>query len=122
MMSKRRVCCSMRPTSSQSILIGSCSPLLTARDPTGGRANAQGFWRACAERFASAELAADDLRDALMAHVEDAGDVGHRQAVSVGIADGPVAIGPKPPGQPAEFTLPAAVLLGKGCQVGSSLR
>jgi hypothetical protein len=57
-----------------------------------------------------------------VAHVEDAGDVSHWQAVPVGLADGSVPISAKPLGQSAEFTVPAAVVLGKGCQAVACLR
>lgn len=66
-------------------------------------------------------LAANDLRDALVAHVEYPRDVRHREAVFVRLADGPVAIPTEPLGESAKVCVAAAVLLGKGAQAGASL-
>ena len=49
-----------------------------------------------------------------MTHVEYPRDVGHRQTVLVGLADGAVPIFPKPLGEPAKFGVTATVILGKG--------
>lgn len=57
-----------------------------------------------------------------MAHVEYPGDVGHREAVFVRLADGPVAIPPEPLAESAEFGIAATVLLGKAAQAGAGLR
>jgi hypothetical protein len=41
---------------------------------------------------ARTELAADDLRNALVAHVEDGGDIGHRHVFPVGLSDGLITL------------------------------
>lgn len=64
-------------------------------------------------------LAADDLRDALVAHAEHPRDVGHRQPVLVCLADRLVAVGPQPLGGSFQLGFPLGVVVGKCRQAGA---
>lgn len=66
-------------------------------------------------------LAADDLRDALVAHVQDLGDRLHRQVVLVGAADCLVALASELVLLSIELGLAALVVLGEGFEGGLGL-
>jgi len=65
-------------------------------------------------------VAADDLRNALVAHREDGGDFAHRQPVVVGAADRFVALRPQPLGLPLKLLLAIAQIFGKRPEIGLS--
>jgi hypothetical protein len=68
-----------------------------------------------------AELAADDLGYALVAHTEYPSDISHGQPIFVCLTDCPVPITSEALSQSSEVRVAASVLLGKDCQAGTSL-
>lgn len=66
-------------------------------------------------------LAADDLRDALVAHAEDAGNIGHRQAVLVCGTDRLIPLSAKPLGGLLKLGFLAGVVLGESRQALAGL-
>lgn len=63
--------------------------------------------------------ASDDLRDALVAHAEDLGYSGHRQALAVRLADRFVAFRAERFVLPFQGFLALGVVLGEGAQAGT---
>ena len=68
-----------------------------------------------------AQLAPDDLGDALVARAQHLGDRGHRQAVAVGGADRPIALGAKALCDLGLLCLALGVLGGKGIEPGKGI-
>jgi len=66
-------------------------------------------------------LAADDLRNPLVAHVQDLCDVGHRQPVFVCLPDRLIAVGAQGLGRFSQLPLTPRVLIRKRGEVGASV-
>jgi hypothetical protein len=71
---------------------------------------------------AAFRLAPDDLRDALVAHLQHAGDLGHREFAPISGADRLIAVCTQLVGAVFKLTLALRVLLGEYRQAGFGLR
>jgi hypothetical protein len=74
------------------------------------------------DEVAGGGLASDDLRDALVAHLQHAGNFSHREFAAIGGADRLIAVRTQLGGAVFKLSLALGVLLGECRQAGFGLR